>query len=459
MATNLLSLFNHIQQQGDIGRAQGQQSKLAQLASQAYAAPTPERSQYVQQAIGVDPDAGFALGKQLQGDEDTRMKRVGQMAGMLLSAPEQARAALYSGQIVPEMHKLGFGDGLPDQWTDDLMPTVQQIAQQLGASGGDELKSLRIGANGNYWAIRGGQFVDTGTPAAPNTYVRDHPGTPFDILDKRSGRSIYDQQPQGAPQLAPNSAYQTPNGIVRIGDVAPDDMAAVEADMRSGGAQDNYALPSRDVSPQDRPPARPDPSASITPYQQAQLAMQQQRLAAAQSARDQAEAARRTADEVRAAQKQQVAAARQAEAATAANTLVNAIDGLLQAPGYADLGTPFGDVKINTPMIRNDAKDADAQLKNIAGQVALSTMARLKALSSQGATGFGALSAPELKLLQNAIATLQSEDISNAQLTKSLKTIRDTVSKVSEWQPNDARGQPAQSGAPLRYNPATGDFE
>lgn len=106
----------------------------------------------------------------------------------------------------------------------------------------------------------------------------------------------------------------------------------------------------------------------------------------------------------------------------------------------------MGDVKINTPLIRSDVKDAQAQLKNIAGQVALTTMAKLKALSSAGATGFGALSAPELKLLENSIAALQSEDISNAQLKSSLKTIRDKMDKTASWNP--AQGASPQPAAP-----------
>ena len=153
MATNLLDLFGHVQKQGDLGRAEGKRMRLADLASQAYAAPQAQRSGFVQQAIATDPDAGFALNQQLQGDDDARMQRVGQMAGMLLSAPEQSRAAIYSSQIVPEMNKLGFGDGLPAQWTDDLLPSVQQIAQQLGVGSGGNVQSTFVDAQGNRVAI------------------------------------------------------------------------------------------------------------------------------------------------------------------------------------------------------------------------------------------------------------------------------------------------------------------
>jgi hypothetical protein len=164
----------------------------------------------------------------------------------------------------------------------------------------------------------------------------------------------------------------------------------------------------------------------------------------AAKARADAAAARKAAEDLKAAQAKQASESKQREASDAALQLVTAIDGLTKSSGFDDLGTAWGDVQIGTPMVRNDAKDANAQLKNIAGQVAIATMARLKALSAQGATGFGALSAPELKLLENSIATLQSEDVSNAQLQKSLKTIRDTMEKVTKWgaQP----GAPATNG-------------
>jgi hypothetical protein len=159
-------------------------------------------------------------------------------------------------------------------------------------------------------------------------------------------------------------------------------------------------------------------------------------------ARADAAAASKAAQEVKEAQKRQQNNARQMESVTAATQLVSAIDDLTRSGGFDDLGTVWGDMQLRTPLVRNEAKDAQAQLKNIAGQVALATMSRLKALSAQGATGFGALSAPELKLLENSIATLQSEDISNAQLQKSLKTIRDAMAKVADWKPQGAPSQP-----------------
>lgn len=432
---SILDLMNHVQQQGEIGTQRAKTTRLGQLMAQGYQ-QGGDRSQLMGQIAQVDPNAAIGAQKSFGVDDDAKMERIGQMANMLLAMPAETRAQAYPG-MVAQLHQMGLGEGLQPNWSEDLLPTVQQIAQQLGG-GGDDLKSLRIGANGNYWAIRGGQFVDTGTPAAPNTYVRDQPGTPFDILDKRTGGSIYGQQQpqQGQPQQwAQNGAsYQTPAGIVKLDGVAPEDMAAVQADMLSGGAQDNYALPPRDVSPQGRPPSRPDPSAAITPYQRAQLGMQQQRLEASQ------QAAQRAAEAAQAAQaaKQQVAAGKAQKARVAAQDSVDAytdaistIDTMRSHPGYADLGTPMGDIATNIPVIRTDAKGANASLETLKSQIMINTLSKLKALSATGAAGFGALNQSEGDALRRAIANLDTAQ-SHADLDRAVLRVREVMQRSAQ---------------------------
>lgn len=196
----------------------------------------------------------------------------------------------------------------------------------------------------------------------------------------------------------------------------------------------------------------PDGSMAPIPGGPAQVAM---------DARADAAEAKKAALDAKSEQKQQAADARQSAAAEASNHLIGAIDQLTASEGFNDLGTAMGDVKIGMPMVRNAAKDSHAQLKNVAGQVALATMARLKALSSTGATGFGSLTAPELNLLQNSIAALQSENISNAELRRSLKAIRDTMAKTLEWKPEAKAAPAATEGGQkrLKFNPATGKLE
>lgn len=169
---------------------------------------------------------------------------------------------------------------------------------------------------------------------------------------------------------------------------------------------------------------RPDGGLEMIPGGPAEVAAQ---------ARSDAQAARKAADDAKALQAEQTANARQDQAAESAQSLISAIDTLEAHPGFKTLGTVHGDFNLSVPYIRNATKDADAQLKNISGQVALATMNTLKALSKQGATGFGALSEKELSLLENSIATLKSENISNQQLKDSLQVIKDKMEKVARW--------------------------
>ena len=174
---------------------------------------------------------------------------------------------------------------------------------------------------------------------------------------------------------------------------------------------------------------KPDGSLEMIPGGPAEVAAQ---------ARADAQDARKAADDAKALQAEQTANARQDQAAESAQSLISAIDTLEAHPGFKTLGTVPGDFNLSVPYIRNATKDADAQLKNISGQVALATMNTLKALSKQGATGFGALSEKELSLLENSIATLKSENISNQQLKDSLQVIKDKMEKVARWKQTQA---------------------
>ena len=162
----------------------------------------------------------------------------------------------------------------------------------------------------------------------------------------------------------------------------------------------------------------------------------------ASQARAEASAARKSADEAKAQLARNGADARQNEAAESAQSLIDSIDNLKNSKGYSTLGTLRGDFNMSIPHVRNDTKDANAQLKNVANQVVLATMSKLKALSKQGATGFGALSEKELSVLQNSIAALDQENISNEQLTKSLDAIAKTMEKVTKWKAGAEQAPP-----------------
>lgn len=180
----------------------------------------------------------------------------------------------------------------------------------------------------------------------------------------------------------------------------------------------------------------------ITPYQQAQLGLSRERLALDSENRRDVAATKQAALDMRNNQVHQAAMARYNEAVGSAQSLSDAIDKLQTSKGYEQLGTLIGGGLSKLPYTR--ATDAQAQLDNIAGQVALTTMDRLKALSPQGASGFGALSEKELELLKSSIATLKP-GISHDELNASLRTIKKMADKAASMAPPQI-GMPASTG-------------
>lgn len=453
----LFDIAGSFNQGFDRGRQMRQTNRLAQLASQAYAAPPQQRDEFVQQAIANDPASGFQLGQSLRTDEEARNQSLVNMARMLTAAPEAQRPGIYAG-MVPQLQRMGLQQ-LPPQYDETVAQTAQMLVQAY--AGGKQAEQFTLGPGSKRFDAAGNVVAEVPfAPANANIVkVPDGQGGTLDMVWDPRTRQLSDLPAAGGhtPQSAATwveagAKYQTPQGIVQIEPgMSPTDLEAVQADIESNGASDNYRLPTRPAAgglgytPPKQPAApsgyraNPDGSLSMIPGGPAEVAAQ---------ARDEARRARESADALKRQQKQQQESQRQAAAVESAQQLIGAIDQLTGTTGFSELGTAYGDIKLGTPLIRSGVKDAQAQLKNIAGQVALTTMASLKALSSQGATGFGALSAPELKLLENSIASLSSEDISNAELARSLKVIKEKMEKITQWQPEPTFDAPAPSDGP-----------
>lgn len=444
------------------GQQQRKANTLNQLAAQAYAAPAGERDAIVQQAVANDASTGLQLGQSLAGDEERRNRTMVNMARLLTNAPEQARPALYR-QMVPSLQRFGMQD-FPADYTPETRGVIDQTAQAImqAYGGGNGAEQFTLSPGSKRFNADGSVVAEVPfAPANANIVkVPDGQGGTIDMVWDPRTRKLADlpvgsqQPPAAATWVQPGASYQTPAGIVRIEPgMGPDDLAAVQADIEAGGQSNDYQLPGRDVTPSQRigytPPkqpaapsgyrANPDGTLSMIPGGPAEVAAQ---------ARSEAAAARQAAEAAKRQQKQAVESQRQAAAVESAEQLIGAINNLMSSGGFEELGTATGDIKIATPLIRSGVKDANAQLKNIAGQVALTTMASLKALSSQGATGFGALSAPELKLLENSIAALNAEDISNAELVRSLNIIKEKMAKITAWRPEPTFDEPAPADGP-----------
>jgi len=432
---NVLQGMAYMQAMGDRGTARRKENSLAQLAGDYAAGGQPDYQGIAQN--GGDP-------MKFRQDSEARL---GQFAALIVNAPEAMRPQLWQ-QIRPQVEQ--FAPGSPEQWTPEILPMAQQFAQQFGGQGqaGTGVQSSFVDAQGRRMAImRDGSVRELGQNA-PNMQIMEAQGGIVGI--NKSDLTASPVTMGGAPPQAPQSA----GGIVfddqtlqSLLSVPASERPTMFAAMQGGGATFHPGAngepvrgPSagsqlqpapKPVAPRAAPAGyswKPDGSLSAIPGGPAQAAID-----ARQAALD----AKKTAGQVR-----------QAEAAGQASSLIAAIDRLTGSEGFSDLGTTWGDIKQNTPLIRNDAKDSNAQLRNIAGQIALTTMSRLKALSAVGATGFGALTAPELKLLENSLAALQSDEISNKELSASLKIIKDSMQKIADWKGDDQGSAAAPASGP-----------
>lgn len=435
-------VYGSFQQGAADGRAQG----LRSLMGDYYGKQDSQLGEIAR--MGGNP---AALQAQQQDQQDRQREQLGKFAALLTNAPPGLRAGLYRqmrpqlAQIVPDA---------PPEYTPEIDQLATQIAQQFGGGSGQPAALQEFSA-----MSQGLSPEEVARARRINLGLDPRAGMPK-IMEAQGG--IYGVNPTtltaapvtlgGAPQAPqqPSSAFTLDdNALAALQQIPPQERATALQAMMTGGTfhpgADGQPVAGlsggAQLQPQVKPQAppagyRPGPDGNLQPIPggPADIAIQARRDAAA---------ARKAAEDAKAAQQAQAVNQRQAAAVETADGLIQAIDTLTKSNGFSALGTAGGDVAIGLPYIRTDAKDANAQLKNISGQVALATMSKLKALSAQGATGFGALSQQELRLLENSIATLQSDQISNAQLKESLKVIRDKMQKITDWK---AASAPSANG-------------
>jgi hypothetical protein len=138
---NLMQMANHIMDQGDAGRARGQETRIGQLMSQAYADPS-QRSAVLPQIAAVSPSAGAQAYKQFQEMGDDRRQQLGRYAAVFDALPDPQKEQAYPEFARQAQEVLGIP--VPTQWDPAFGPRLRQIAQALG-SGGQELAPRVVG--------------------------------------------------------------------------------------------------------------------------------------------------------------------------------------------------------------------------------------------------------------------------------------------------------------------------
>lgn len=135
MPTSLFDIANFTREGFERGKARADQSTLGRLMGQGYQQPQ-QRSSILAQMAQVNPDAAVGAQKAFGADDDAKMARVGQLAGMLISLPDEASRKAAYPQVVQGLHSIGLGEGLPPEWSDNLLPYAQQLYGQVGGASG-----------------------------------------------------------------------------------------------------------------------------------------------------------------------------------------------------------------------------------------------------------------------------------------------------------------------------------
>ena len=261
MAVNLLAGMQYVQQQGELGRQRGTQTRLNRLAGQAMSSPDMQsRDQLVQQAVAADREQGFALQDRLQSQDEARGLKARNAAKFVLDAwnsggGQNAAAADRAYQeVIPFLADEGrrYGKPPPPNFELDMVPNMQAIVAMNGGANSNpyaglpsDIQSLRYLQDNPQLAALDRERRQAGgmVPKLVQTAQGYGWGTPGAGIQLAPMDGVAGQQgsPQGA--VAPG-LYQTPQGVVRIGDdLSPQERAVAMADINAGGQASEVTLP------------------------------------------------------------------------------------------------------------------------------------------------------------------------------------------------------------------------
>jgi hypothetical protein len=417
---NLLAGYQQGVQFGQAQRDRRNSQQAAQLYAQAMQAPVEQRPALlaqIAQLTGVEgaTNAQAGLGRQDTAAHDDLVQTAGQFAAIAEADPATAQ------QMYPALAAKAHAIGIPVPTTYDprMLPAIQKLAMAGGGPGGS-VQSTYIDDQGQRVAImRDGTRRVIGANA-PNNQIIDT-GNGFYGVNK-GNLSASPVMVGGAPQQMPQ---QAPGEVPFSIDPSrpPAVQAAIRANPDAGSAQGITSLQMPQGQQLRSSPKPPDP-----------IALAHLQLAESADARDaarlqlaQAAAARAGAPKPADSAKAELAAAR-ADALDSVNQAIGGIDSLMHSGGFQNLGTFTGDVLGHIP--HTQTRDAQNALETVKNQVLLTTLGKLKALSATGASGFGALSNQEGKILQNSIANLETAQTHDA-IVHNLRVIQQTLQRAA----------------------------
>jgi hypothetical protein len=442
---NLLGGFQQGLQFGQAQRDRRNSQQAAQLYAQAMQAPVEQRPALlaqIAQLTGVEgaTTAQAGLGRQDSAAHDDLVQSASQFAAIAEADPATAQ------QMYPALAAKAHAVGIPVPTTYDprFLPAIQKLAT-IGSPGG-AVQSTYVDTQGNRVAVmRDGSHQVIGQNA-PNMQIIDN-GQGFYGVNK-SNLAASPVTLGGAPQQAAPTQFTGADG--RPVQIDPSLPPAVQASIRANeGAYaqaPNMATAQIGQLPQQLR-SMPKPADIRAEQSQAMQiaefnAKQSHTLSPAEVAaaglpagtvaqtdgfgnlKVVAAAGSKNADPAKA---EKLAAAR-ADALDSVNQAIGGIDSLMHSGGFQNLGTFTGDVLGHIP--HTQTRDAQNALETVKNQVLLTTLGKLKALSATGASGFGALSNQEGKILQNSIANLETAQTHDA-IVHNLRVIQQTLQRAA----------------------------
>lgn len=206
-----MGLASYVQQQGQMGKQQGEDSRLARLVSGAMADPASRQSKLAEIA-SFRPEAAFAAQGQFDQQDAARNKRLGEIATIYLGAGSQKANVLR--QFAPELTRFGMQippDIAPSPEIDELAQQLAQVYGGMGQAGGTKIHSQRVLADGRILnTYADGRTEVTDHIADRQSWFANNEGVDPYIVEEGGGVRMVgpgggqQPQPQVAPQRSPD---------------------------------------------------------------------------------------------------------------------------------------------------------------------------------------------------------------------------------------------------------------
>jgi len=459
-----LDAIDYVQQQGEMGRARGQQNRLAQLASQAYTAPPEQQTSILGQMAAVDPRAAAAQQGQLQnqqvfaqGQEDRRLQKLSGAARYLEQARQTGDTQKVQGawRAVRPMLAQEIPDGqFPEQWDDATMaPTLYEVLAKTGGTAQGNVQSVRIGEDGFYYNVmRDGRVVNTGVKSSPTIKVLEQEGqVPLGVVT--SGGVAGQTVPLGgAGQPAAQGAQAQPPGAYIDPSLPPEVQAQIRQSLAAG--QEPPAQMVFGGQPSGGGLARTPTSAEkVAAEAAARRQVELSTLPAELGMRAQAAIAQAAGTEQAKGRVEQQLEAQQAlpRVIQTSDQAISLIDQALQHPGRGTATGASGTLDPRNYVPGTDARDFQVLLDQIKGGTFLQAFQSLR--------GGGAITEVEGKKAEQAIARLNTAQSDEA-FAKSLQDLREVANIAKQTairRASQGQLQSAPAAATRRaVNPQTG---